>query len=202
MRRLIILKLIKEQKNKKILDDDFFNEILLTSIKMKKSLKMIKIIMDEKLNFFDIQNFDLIKSALLNNHIELVKFLFSSDIIDIMDFEDLDLIIKENNNQIVKLFLNNKKILEKSVNFDFYRTPYPLTLAIKYNNIEIIKLLLEDRRINVNFENFNHDTPLTLAIKNNNINIVKLLLKEERIDINYNNFQGFKDPIYLEDYKQ
>lgn len=124
----------------------------------------------------------------LQNRIDLFKLLIGSDRIDIMipdseEYTPFHMACHRGYVEIVKIFLEDPRMDESSLNSVTIDGKTPFYLACYKNCIEIINLLIEDERINVNKPNKNNRTPFHNACINGYSFVVKFLLNEPRIKI-------------------
>ena len=134
-------------QNKKLLTNDKNNRILLTSIKIKKSKKIIKKIISLKKDFYKENKIGLtpLLCAIAKDNIKMIKYLIKNEKIDInykncYKITPLSLAIYKNDLKIIKILLKNENI---HLNNSFKQ-------AIKKNNFKIINLILDLKKFRKN----------------------------------------------------
>ncbi|EAY17753.1 hypothetical protein TVAG_015820 [Trichomonas vaginalis G3] len=178
---LIVEFLIYQGAN--MIDLNFLKKILLFSLEGnydEVSKKLILCGVDINLN--GISKFSALHIAVLNNNIELVKFIAAqcADINHRDSFGQTALYIaaKKNYPAIAKiLLLNGGDVNGVGINGENV-----LHIAVRNNNIDLVKLIVTNG-VNVNHADYSGETAFDIAIKNDFKSLIKVLLLNE-VDVN------------------
>lgn len=104
----------------------------------------------------------------------------------------LNIAVKNNNIEIIKILLDNPNIdiNSQSIIINKYgkeELETPLNNAIKNENIEIIELLVSKENLDINLgpsKEYDGDTALNIAMRNGNKEIIDILLSNPKINVN------------------
>jgi ankyrin repeat protein len=188
---IIFTYIIKEKITEETYNDKYNNILLLIVLELKKSIEIIKKILDNgaNVNYTGINKITpLITALLYKNSILVIELLLDTGAnvnYCINKITPLIFILSSTNSieiipdctqskiRVIQLLLDTGA----DVNYESLNKYTPLMFALQYNNtIEIIGLLL-DYGANVNHMNVNKITPLIVALKyNKSIEIIGLLL--------------------------
>lgn len=140
---------------------------------LKNTLKYIKI------NSKDIYNNSLLHYAVINNNLEITRFLILNQI-------DINATNKDNNTALHLCILNNsiaifKTLIKANVKIDVLNNDNesPLMLAIKYNREEMIDILMS-LHANIDYVNKKGESAIFFSIYSNKLKLFNMLLEKNK----------------------
>jgi ankyrin repeat protein len=192
---------ISRRSNKKAVQENF--RLIQFKTELQNMLLLVKFTI---LTYYTEQNINMFK---VDNNLEYLHYYINHNhnlpiIQELLNLDNYNynllyngetpllLAYKNNNIDIIKLFLESTKAIDYNI---IYNGVTIFSLACFSNNIDIVKLFLEsDKEIDYNLSD-NGVSPFYYTCSNNNSELIKLLLESDK-NINYNLSYNGETPFY------